>query len=58
MSEIKDVTAMCNILEEQIGVPEEVINVVCKINGYNESTMKDILYVYTGYGHFGLELFN
>ena len=38
-----------NYLIENLGVKEEVINCVTSINGYNEDTLDDILYYYTGY---------
>ena len=36
-------------LIEYLGVNEEVISVVCAINGYNEQSLDDILYVKFGY---------
>lgn len=38
-----------NYLIENLGVNEEVIGVVCAINGYNEQSLDDILYVKFGY---------
>lgn len=38
-----------NYLIENLGVNEEVISVVCAINGYNEQSLNDILYVKFGY---------
>ena len=38
-----------NFLIENLGVDEEVISVVCAINGYNEQSLDDILYVKFGY---------
>lgn len=38
-----------NYLIEILGVDEEVISVVCAINGYNEQSLDDILYVKFGY---------
>jgi hypothetical protein len=38
-----------NYLIENLGVDEEVISVVCAINGYNEQSLDDILYVKFGY---------
>lgn len=38
-----------NYLIEFLGVDEEVISVVCAINGYNEDSLNDILYVKFGY---------
>ena len=36
----------------EIGVSEQTLQVVTDINGYNEQSMKDILYVVTGYRDF------
>lgn len=36
-------------LIENLGVKEEVINCITSINGYNEKTLDDVLYYYTGY---------
>ena len=36
----------------EIGVSEQTLQVVTNINGYNEQSMKDILYVVTGYRDF------
>lgn len=38
-----------NYLIENLEISEEVVNVLTSINGYNESTLDDILYYYTGY---------
>lgn len=38
-----------NYLIENLGVKEEVINCITSINGYNEDTLDNILYYYTGY---------
>lgn len=38
-----------NYLINNIGVNEEVLNCITSINGYNEDTLNDILYYYTGY---------
>lgn len=38
-----------NYLIENLGVNEEVVSVVCAINGYNEQSLDDILYVKFGY---------
>ena len=38
-----------NYLIENVGVNEEVINCITSINGYNEETLDNILYYYTGY---------
>lgn len=32
-----------------LGIDEKVISCVTSINGYNENTLNDILYYYTGY---------
>lgn len=36
----------------ELGVEEEVLQVVTAINGYNEESMEDILYVKFGYHSF------
>lgn len=36
-------------LIENLGVKEEVINCITSINGYNENTLDNVLYYYTGY---------
>ena len=38
-----------NYLINNLRVDEEVISVVCAINGYNEQSLDDILYVKFGY---------
>lgn len=38
-----------NYLINNVGVNEEVINCITSINGYNEDTLDNILYYYTGY---------
>ena len=38
-----------NYLINNVGVNEEVINCITGINGYNEDTLDNILYYYTGY---------
>lgn len=38
-----------NYLIEYLKVNEEVINCITSINGYNEDTLDNILYYYTGY---------
>ena len=38
-----------NYLIENLGVNEEVVNCITGINGYNEETLDNILYYYTGY---------
>lgn len=37
-----------NYLIENLGVNEEVVNCITSI-GYNENTLDDVLYYYTGY---------
>ena len=44
--ELKDYS---NYLIDNVGVNEEVINCITSIDGYNENTLDDILYYYTGY---------
>lgn len=39
-------------LIEEIGVNEEVINVLVAINGYNLETLENLLFYYTGYRTF------
>ena len=36
----------------ELGVSEQTLQVVTDINGYNEKSMKDILYSVTGYNNF------
>lgn len=38
-----------NYLINNIGINEEVLKCITSINGYNEKTLNDILYYYTGY---------
>ena len=38
-----------NYLINNIGINEEVLKCMTNINGYNENTLNDILYYYTGY---------
>lgn len=38
-----------NYLIENLGVNEEVVNCITSINGYNENTLDDVLYYFTGY---------
>lgn len=47
-----DYDEMFNILEDYVGLSEETIMTVVKINGQNESSYEDILYVWTGYHDF------
>lgn len=39
----------CDYLIENLGVNEETIKCITGINGYNEETLDNILYYYTGY---------
>lgn len=43
---------MWDILMDDLGVSEETLQIVTNINGYNEGTMQDILYVVSGYRNF------
>lgn len=36
-------------LIDNVGVNEEVLLCITNINGYNENTLDDVLYYYTGY---------
>ena len=36
----------------ELGVSEQTLQIVTDINGYNKNTMRDILYVHTGYSDF------
>lgn len=36
----------------ELGVSEQTLQIVTDINGYNKKTMRDILYVHTGYNDF------
>ena len=38
-----------NYLINNVGISEEVINCITSINGYNEETLDNVLYYYTGY---------
>lgn len=40
------------MLEDSQLATRDEIDLVCKINGYNEKSMRDILYVRTGYRNF------
>ena len=46
------VTDMHDYLVDVVGVTNETVQVVTKINGYTAETMCDILYVVTGYKDF------
>ena len=37
---------------ELLGVEEQTLQIVTDINGYNEQSMRDILYAHTGYRDF------
>ena len=43
---------MWDCLVETVGVSEETLQVVTRINGYSEETMRDVLYATTGYRDF------
>jgi len=43
---------MYDYLIDVVGVSEDAVNLVVNINGFNETTMKDILYAETGYTSF------
>ena len=45
------VNDMWDLLEESL-VSRETLDVVTAINGYNEETMRDVLYAVTGYQSF------
>ena len=49
---IRTAEQMHDYLVDTVGVSEETVQVVTKINGYSEETMQDILYVVTGYKYF------
>jgi hypothetical protein len=36
----------------RLGVSEQTLKIVTSINGYNEQTLKDVLYAHTGYRSF------
>ena len=46
-----DIAEMWDTLEA-MGVEEQTLQIVTSINGYNEETMTDVLYVHTGYRNF------
>ncbi len=46
------VERMQEILIEWFNVSEETMRIITAINGYNEDTMKDILFVVAGYRDF------
>lgn len=41
-----------------IGVQKQTLEIVTSINGYNEETLLDILYAYTGFHNFDQLKFN
>ena len=49
--DVLETDEMWSILRE-MGVSEEVLSVVTAINGYNQTSMEDILYVKFGYRSF------
>lgn len=36
----------------ELGVSEQTLSIITDINGYNEQTMRDVLYTHTGYNDF------
>lgn len=50
-----DKDKMYDILVEEYGVSNETINIVSSIIGYNEKTMRDILYAVSGERVFSFE---
>ena len=40
---------------EEMGVSEQTLQIVTDINGFNEGTMRDILYAYAGERSFDFE---
>ena len=38
-----------DFLADRVGVSEETLRIVTNINGYSVDTLKDVLYVVTGY---------
>ena len=36
----------------ELGVSEQTLSIITDINGYNERTMRDVLYTHTGYNDF------
>jgi len=49
---MKILEKMWEYLENEVGLSTETIDLITDINGYNETTMKDILYASTGYRDF------
>lgn len=37
---------------EDIGVNEQTLQIITDINGYNEETLTDVLFAFTGYRNF------
>lgn len=48
----KTIGEMWEILINSYGVSEETLNIITSINGYNEETMCDVLYVVSGERNF------
>ena len=46
-----ELSEMWNKLME-LGVSEQTLSIITDINGYNEQTMRDVLYTQTGYTDF------
>lgn len=49
---MKIIDKMWEFLENEVGISTETIDLITDINGYNETTMCDILYARTGYRDF------
>ena len=47
-----NVDDMWKVLEEDLGVSEQTLQIVTKINGYTRETLLDVLYAHTGYRNF------
>ena len=47
-----NMTEMWKTLIEILDVSEETLQIITSINGYNEQTLCDVLYVITGYRTF------
>lgn len=45
---MEELEKMYDELMNDYGVSEETLNIIISINGYNEDTMHDILYVVSG----------
>lgn len=46
------ITEMWDVLVTLFNVSSDTLNIITSINGYNEDTMCDILYVVSGYRDF------